>query len=148
MQSLGRVLAAGGPPADDDYWYESRGMTSTAGARVDMGSSITWSGMYAAVSYVSEDIAKVPFWMFERIARGKREAPEHWLHEKLHDQPNSAQSALEFREMMTAFSIMRGAGIAEKRGRRAAMEIVPLHPDLLAQNTGATGVLRYDYRDP
>lgn len=146
MQALGRILAIA---PQDDYWYESRGMASTAGARVDMGSAMTWSGMFAAVSYVSEDIGKVPFGMFERLESGKREAPNHWLHDKLHDQPNSTQTAFEFFEMMTAFAILRGAGIAEQRGRGLRdMEIMPLHPDLLVRNTARSGVLRYDYRDP
>ena len=147
MQSLGRVLAAG-PPAGDDYWYEPRGMASTAGARVDMSSAITWSGMWAAVSYVSEDIGKVPIGMFERVKRGKRAAPDHWLHDKLHDQPNSTQTAFDFFEMMTAFALLRGAGIAEQRGVGRAMEIVPLAPDLLSPNPSTSGALRYDYRDP
>ena len=147
MQALGRILAAS-PAAHDDYWYESRGTTSTAGVRVDMEGSISWSALYAGVSYVSEDVGKVPFGMYERVQRGKEPAPDHWLHAKLHDQPNTIQSALEWREMMTAWSIMRGLGISEQRGAGRTMEIVPLHPDLLKANPTKTGVLRYDYRDP
>ncbi len=147
MQALGRILA--GPAAHDDYWYEPRGMTSASGTRVDMTSSISWTSLYAAVSYVSEDIAKVPFGMYRRLARGKAPAPDHQLHGLLHDQPNATQTALEFREMMTAFSILRGAGVAEIRDQdRPSMALIPLHPDLLTRNTSRAGVLRYDYRDP
>ncbi len=148
MQALGRILAADGPPAHDDYWYEPKGMQSAAGARVDMSSAITWSGMYAAVSYVAEDIAKVPLVMFERVERGKEIATDHYLHEKLHDLPNSVQDALQFREMMTAFAILRGAGIAEIRGSLRDLEIVPLHPDLVRLDPSRSGALRYQYRDP
>lgn len=149
MQALGRILAE--RDAFDDSYYRTSfagGWRSSAGEAVDMETSISWSALYAAISYVSEDIAKVPFGMYETVERGKRPAPKHWLHEKLHDQPNKRQGALEWREMMTAWSIMRGVGISEQRGRGAAMEIVPLHPDLLTRNTSKSGVLRYDYRDP
>lgn len=149
MQALGRILAAGGPPAYDDYWYEPRGVESTSGTRVDMASSIGWTALYAGVAYIAEDIAKVPFGMLERLeGSNKQAAPGHWLHPLLHDQPNGTQGALEFREMMTAFAMLRGEGIAELRGTGRRRELVPLHPDLLSRNTNQAGALRYDYRDP
>jgi HK97 family phage portal protein len=144
VQALGRILARDG---FDDRWYGVT-TTTTSGQTVDMTSSIGWSALYAAVTYVSEDVAKVPFGMYERIPRGKRDAPEHWLHEKLHDQPNGIQTAIEWREMMTAWSIMRGIAFSEARGTGRSMEIVPLHPDLIRRDTSASGSLRYIYRDP
>lgn len=145
MQSLGRVLAA--TPAWDDKWYGNGGQASTAGPRVDMDSSLSWSGLYAAVSYVAEDTAKLPLVMYERVDRGKQAARDHYLYEKLHDQPNTEQTALEFREMATAFAILRGAGHAELVGRGRELQIVPLHPDLVKRDPTGSGI-RYTYRDP
>lgn len=145
MQSFGRVLAAA--PWDDKF-YATSGAVATAGVRVDMDSSLSWSGLYAAVSYVAEDVAKLPFVVYERSDRGKEPARTHRLYAKLHDMPNANQTALEFKEMVTAFAIMRGRGVAEIRGYGSGMEIVPLHPDLVREDDTQTDVRRYLYRDP
>jgi HK97 family phage portal protein len=151
MRDLGVVLASGGPPPYDDYWYGPRGVESASGVTVNMETTISWSAMYAAVSYVSEDIGKVPLNMYERLDRGKQPAPDHELQARLHDQPNQYQSALEWREMMTAIAILRAEAISEQRyGRRGLRDgqIVPLHPDLLRRDTNTNGVRRIWYRDP
>lgn len=155
MGVLGPVLAASGATASawDDRWYEGPAAVSSSGVRVSMDSALTVPAFYAGIAYISEDIAKVPLNMFEDLGdQGHRPAPKHYLQEKLHDQPNDYQTALEWREMMTAFAQLRGKGVSEIRrpaGGRPLLDdhYIPLHPDLVDEKTaGGKRVLKY--RDP
>ncbi len=122
---------------------------------------MTLPAFYAAVSYVSEDIAKIPLSIYEDLGdRGNQPARGHELQELLHNQPNKLQTALEWREGVAAVAMLRGKGINELRygpsmsyratpvraGQLSA--IVPLHPDLVREETLADGGRRYMYRDP
>jgi HK97 family phage portal protein len=153
MGILAPVLAASRSPWDD-YWYENRGTMSAAGVPVTMDTALSVPAFYAGVAYISEDVAKIPLNMYEDLGdKGHRPAPDHYLQRKLHDQPNSHQTALEFREMMTAFAMLRKFAIAEKRrvaGGRPILddELIPLHPDLVREEFLANGDRRYQYRDP
>lgn len=149
MGILARPLAAA--PAWDDRWYEGSGSMSRAGVTVTMDTALTIPAFYAGIAYVSEDIAKVPLKMYaDHGAEGHEPAPEHYLQGNL-DEPNEYQTSLEWREMMTAFALLRGRGISEIRpGARPLVddEYYPLHPDLVREEQLAGGGRRYMYRDP
>lgn len=148
MQSLGRVLAHD-EGAYDDRFYEPAG-TKVDGVRVTPDLAMNLDAVYACTSVIAEDIAKVPFGVYEDLGdKGKQPARGHPIHTLLHDQPNEYQSSLEWREMMTAFALLRGKGISEIRpGRRGPVDqLVPLNPDLVREETSRTGVRRYIYRD-
>ncbi len=154
MGVLGGVLAASRSPFDD-YWYGGRSSMSAAGVPVSMDTALTVPAFYAGIAYISEDISKVPLGMYENVGQGEdaghQPAPGHYLHDKLHDEPNDYQTALEFREMMTAFAQLRGKGVAEIRpGTRPLIEDqwYPLHPDLVREEQLVGGGRRYMYRDP
>ena len=107
--------------------------------------------VYACTTVVSEDIAKVPLQIFDQAGDDKNVARNHPLYELLHDQPNDYQTAIEFREMMTAFALNRDVGgVAEIiPGPRGPVDkLWPLHPDLVTREATTAGVIRYRYRDP
>lgn len=158
MSVLGPVLATV-PTAFDDYWYAPRSIE--VGGPVDPMSAMTIPQFYAAVAYVSEDIGKVPLNMYEDLGNeGKRPATEHALQERLHTRPNRHQGALEWREMVTAWAMLRGRSVNEVlygpstsypgRPVRAGdvAEIVPLHPDLIREESTGSGDRRWKYADP
>ncbi len=149
MGILGPVLSA--RPPWDDSWYENRGSMSAAGVQVSMDTALTVPAFYAGVAYVSEDIGKVPLKMYEDLGdAGHRPAPGYYLQDNL-DYPNDYQTSLEWREMMTAFALLRGRGISEIRpGPRPLIddEYYPLHPDLVRDERVDGGGRRYLYRDP
>jgi phage portal protein BeeE len=88
-----------------------------------MDTALTVPAFYAGVAYIAEDVGKLPLNMYEDLGdEGHRPAPNHYLQRKLHDQPNRHQTALEFREMMTAFAMLRKFAIAERRTRRRAAD--------------------------
>lgn len=163
MGVLGGVMAANAPAAWDDYWYTDRGAVSASGMHVTPEAALTLSHIYAGTAYIAEDIAKIPLNVFEILedggkqpvsasrARGSEIERAQALHHRLHSRPNRYQDALEWREMMTAFAVLRGRGVSEiRRGARPGYddEYVPLHPDLVHEETLRSGTRRYRYRDP
>jgi HK97 family phage portal protein len=120
--------------------------------------AMTLAIAYACTRVISEDIAKLPLHIYESLGTsGKELAPDHEWYDTLHDQANEFQTAIEMREMMTAFALNRGRGIAEKTTRRVRMrggqyvtrrEIVPLHPQLVTKRQTDAGDVYYEYVDP
>lgn len=153
MGLLAPVLAAAATPSPfDDFWYQPRYQGPGLQTYVSPDLAMTIPAVYACVGVIAEDIAKVPLSMYEDLGdQGNRPARNHPLQDVLHDQPNDWQTSIEFREMMTAFALLRGKGIAEiKPGPRGPVDqLVPLHPDLIHEERGkgSTGP-RFVYRDP
>lgn len=153
MSFIGRTLAATTvipfTPATYDDTYRDR--IGQAIVRVSPDGAMAIPAVYACTTVISEDIAKVPLQMFEALTDGKQIAREHPIYDLLHDQPNEWQTALEFREMMTAFALNRDNGaVAEiiKGPRGPVDQIVPLDPDLVTREITDEGKLRYRYQDP
>lgn len=152
MGALGRVLANADPY--DDRWYGMRERANSAGVDVNADSIMTLPAFYAGVTLIAETIATVPLDMFQRTTingqRGKQDAPNHPLDELLHSRPNEYQTAVEFREMVSAFAILRKFGIAEIRpGPRGPVDqLIPLHPDLVERKVLTDGTRVYKYSDP
>jgi HK97 family phage portal protein len=150
MGVLGPVLAADaglGRALDDRYYPGTYGQLG----EITPETALSVPAVYACTALISEDIAKVPYGMYEDMGEaGNKAAPAHPLHELLHDQPNEYQTALEFREMITAFALLRGKGIARIHdGRRGPVDTLePLHPDLVTEETTRSGIRRFKYRNP
>jgi len=151
MSFIGRTLAATTIVPFTPATYDAAFADANLPAVVTPDGAMAIPAVYACTTVISEDIAKVPLQVFEAIDDGKRLAREHPLYDLLHDQPNDVQTALEFREMMTAFALNRDiGGVAEiKPGRRGAVSaLIPLHPDLLTREVTDGGRIRYRYQDP
>lgn len=148
MGLLAPVLAAGfGPALVDGYWTNSNRYSLTDGVSLDDALAIP--AFYDGVALISEDIAKAPCHIFEDLGEAGRRHPENMpLEELLQYAPNPWQTAFEFKEFMTACSMLRQFGIAEIiPGRRGPVDqLVPLHPDLVREETKPSH--RFLYRDP
>lgn len=153
MGALGRVMAGDvsipfTPSTYDQALTSSKWM---AGIDVTPDVAMTIDAVYACTTVISESIATAPLHMYETLGEdGKRPAPDHPLEEKLHDEPNDYQTAIEFREMMTAFALLRGKGVAEVLpGPSGPVDQVrPLHPDLIVEEVTQSGRRRFRYNDP
>jgi HK97 family phage portal protein len=120
--------------------------------------AMTLSIAYACTRVVSEDIGKVPLQIYENLGNDRKQvARDHEWYDALHSQSNEFQTAIEFREMMTAWALNRGRGIAEKTTRRVRMrgglsvirrELIPLHPSLIHRKMVDDGSIVYEYADP
>jgi HK97 family phage portal protein len=132
------TLARAGPDAEtanDRMWGEwSDSNHSGAGVPVNSETAMRHVAVMACVAVLSEDVAKIPFGIFERLPNGgKRPALNHHLH-KLLRAPNRWQTGFEFKEMMQAALVLRGNAYAVTvRDDRAREQIlVPIHPDRVA----------------
>lgn len=140
-----------GSAAAADAWYQREGSVGTiAGMEVTPSSAMHVGAVYACTSVISETLAAVPLHMYEQAGESRKVATNHPLEELLHDQPNRYQTSLEFREMMTAFALLRGRGVAEiiPGPRGPVDQLRPLAPDLVKAKTLPDGTMKWEYRDP
>lgn len=108
------------------------GNTPTTSGKVVTGSSALGVTTYfACLRAISEDVAKLPFIVYERLEpRGKKRLTNHPVYRVLHDQGNEYMSAMSVRETVTHFALGWGDGYAEivydKRGNLQGL--YPIHP--------------------
>lgn len=120
------------------------------GGSITPGRAESLSTVYACVSAISETIASLPLILYRRTPdEGRERAPDHPLYRVLHEQPNALQTALEFREMMTAMVLLRGNAHAEIiRGNDGQVRaLIPLMPDRVTTLQLDNGRLAYDVTD-
>lgn len=123
MNWLGYEKRTDGDPYWENYAVLRNGVS---------GSAQSVSTVYACVQTISETIASLPLFLYRRSEDGGREtAPDHPLYRVLHDRPNGQQTALEFREQMQSFVLLRGNAYAEiGRGWDGQVRsLEPIHPD-------------------
>ena len=133
MKIIERALSAIGferRSADaDPYWSNFAALRDGS---VTPRSAEGLSAVYACVAAISETIASLPLQLYKRTDNdGRDTAKDHPLYRVLHDQPNEIQTALEFREQMTAAMLLRGNAYARIiRGTDAQVrKLLPLAND-------------------
>lgn len=112
----------------DQYWANFEALRT---GTVTPATAEGISAVYACVSAISETIGSLPLAVYRKTDAGREKAPDHALYRVLHDQPNDRQSALEFREQMTAHMLLRGNAYARivRGGDGQVRQLIPLHPD-------------------
>lgn len=131
-------------------WAGDNGRTP-AGVRVTPETALQCSAFLACVRVISESVASLPLHLYRRLPDGgKAKAADQPLYRMLHQQPNPWQTAMEFREQMTALYLMYGNSFAEIRPGAfgAVSELWPLHPSRMEVERLENGQLRYKYREP
>jgi HK97 family phage portal protein len=120
------------------------------GGSVTTARAESLSAAYACVAAISETIASLPLILYRRTDdEGRERATEHPLYPVLHDQANELQTALEFREMMQAMTLLRGNAHAEIiRGNDGQVTaLMPLLPGTVTTLQLDNGRLAYDVAD-
>jgi HK97 family phage portal protein len=131
--------------AKDPSWNHPLLAGGTTPARAESLSTV-----YACVSAISETIASLPLILYKRTPDdGRERAPEHPLYSVLHDQPNELQTALEFREMMQAITLLRGNAHAEiiRGSDGQVIELRPILPGSISTLQLDNGNIAYDVSD-
>ncbi len=100
-----------------------------SGVHVNPHTALALSAYFASIRAISEDVAKVPLILYERLpGGGKERRTDLPLHKLLHDQPARDMTALTLRETMTAHALGWGNGYAEivrtRGGDIAALELI------------------------
>lgn len=121
---LERRSVAGGDP----YWNN---FASLSNGTVNAHTAQGVSAVYAAVSAISETIASLPLILYKRDGEGRSPATAHPLYRVLHDQANDHQTALEFRELMQSWVLLRGNAYARivTGNDGQVIALLPLSPD-------------------
>lgn len=112
------------------------------------------STVWACVRLISNSIATMPLFVYERTESGGREtrkvARDHWLYPILHDSPNADQTAFEFRRLLSWNLLLWGNFYALKapgtRGRFRALD--HLDPGRMTVRRLEDGSRQYIYADP
>lgn len=105
---------------------------SLTGAPVNAQTAFGLTAFSAGVHAISEDIAKLPFIVYEDLKpRGKRRAEDHPLYPVLHDKANPAMTAFIWREVSVAHLVSWGNCYSEivRNDLGEVVELWPLPPD-------------------
>lgn len=105
---------------------------SVSGESVNESSSMALSAYFASIRAISEDVAKLPLFVYKRLQpRGKeRVGQSDTVQQILHDAANEEMSAMSFRETITAHALGYHGGFAEivRDGAGRAVALWPLDP--------------------
>jgi HK97 family phage portal protein len=121
-----------------------------AGVYVDTDVALTYSTVWACVRVVSETVAQLPWKVYQKTAKGKKEVSSDkntiaWL---LHVQPNPETTAFRFKRLMAAHVLTRGNAYAEierdVQGR--VLWLWPIHPDRV-KPVRVDGALAYEVKN-
>lgn len=121
---------------------------TASGITVTPDTALRNTAVLAAVRVLSESVASLPLLTYERVDRGKRRAPEHWLYTLLHDAPNPEMTAFEWRELGMVHLTLWGNFYNEIEFNRAGRPVAlwPLRPDTMTIVREGTGlVYRYAF---
>lgn len=131
----------------DTYWKD---FAALRGSAVTPATAETLSTVTACVSAISETIGSLPLHVFKRTESGRERVSDHPLARTLHDAPNERQTALEFREQMTAAMLLRGNAYARiVRGNDGQVrQLLPIHNDRVSVLDLENGRIGYEVTRP
>lgn len=113
-----KLATTAGDPAD---WLRGAlgGSSTASGIRVNPQIALTLPAYFAAIRAISEDVAKVPLFVYRRLEpRGKDRVTSDPRHKLLHDQANALMTAMAFRETIMSHALGWGNGYGEIVFRR------------------------------
>jgi HK97 family phage portal protein len=117
---------------DPAAWFiDALGGASTlSGQNVNHESAMELDSYFAAVRNISEDVAKLPLNIYEKIDGGKILTSDHFAQTLLHDYANPNMSSMDLFQTMLHWSLSYGNGYAEivRNGKGEAVEMWPIHP--------------------
>lgn len=148
------ILSVFRPRAQADWsnpevWSPAWGAVrmTTAGEKVSPDRAMALPVAYACLRNIPEDLAKLPFVLYERMdPRGRRRATDFYLYPKLHDEPNPDMGSFSFRETLTHWALGWGNGYAEiqRDNRGRVLYLWPIHPSRARIDRNKAGEIVYE----
>jgi HK97 family phage portal protein len=124
------AIGIGGAPSASQYLPGVvTGRKSAAGVRVNPVNSMQVAAYYAAIRNISEDIGKIPSWIFKADqGGGKSRQRQHSVDILLSKKPNNEMTPISMKQTVTANALGWGNGYAEiiRNGRGDPMELIPI----------------------
>lgn len=114
-----------------EYFAFGGGMDTASGVRINEGNALAISAVYECVRVISDTVASLPFFVYQRTKSGKDRATDHPLYEVLHTMPNSLMTPFEFKQTMQGHLCLWGNAFAQiiRNGAGNVIELWPLRPD-------------------
>lgn len=130
-----------------NWWFESVGVRTSSGMRVNADTAMSLSAVFRAVALVSGHMALLPVRFYKR---GTRNCVAHPLLKLLNYQPNRWQNGFEWREMLQGHLELRGNAYNEiyDDGRGNITELIPRHPDKVRIEVMPDGDYRFRITNP
>ena len=118
-----------------------------SGKNVNARTAIQVSAVYACVRVIAENVASLPFSVYEQDKNGSKKAIDHPLYHLLHDEPNSEMTSFVWREAMLTHLLLWGNSYCQilRAGRGNIIGIYPLLPDRMEVDRDDKGKLTYAY---
>jgi len=147
VEILTRAKPATKPDIWSDYWFTAPSYTASSGVEVDEDKAMRYSAVWACVKVISEDLASLPLFVYQRRGNGKERAIDHPLYRILHDAPNPEMSAMSFREALEAHVLTYGNAYAEiqRNLRGQVVGLWPLDPARMTIDRDENNELEYEY---
>lgn len=113
------------PPA---WLLDSFGAQPTSsGVYVSEQSALRYSTVWLCQKILSETIGMLPLKVHERLERGRRPRPDHWL-SRLLAEPHPDLTTMQFLELLEAYLAIWGNSYWEIEWAGGGLEAVALHP--------------------
>lgn len=122
------------------------GTSTLAGEIVSPGTAAQVAAVFCAIKILAETIGMISLDVYQQKGGSIHPLPKHPLQFRLHNEPNEDQTAIEWREMMTAQLALWGNGCSRKvyRGQRLAA-LIPLQYQALQIRKTPNGKKIYRY---
>lgn len=114
------------PGPGDDFWYNPIG-TNYSGVKVTPESAMGCTAVLGCVRVIAETFAGLPFGLYRRKGDSRKRDYTNPIHKLISTQPCGWMTSFEWREMQTAFVLLRGNAYAQKVYSRRG-ELVSLNP--------------------
>jgi len=127
------------------------GHESSSGVVVSVENAMRNPAMFRALSLISYAMGTFPFHLID--AETKEHAKDHPLYRLLHREPNSFQTAFDFRTLMQLRALVKGDAYALiirsrqiRSGRDEVVQLIPLDSDRVTVTQAADWSLSYKYQ--
>jgi len=106
------------------------GRRTSAGVTITPEKALSLSVYYACLHVISEDLGKLPLFVYRQTADGKKRLLDHPAYRLLHVSPNEDMGSMTFRETLTHHAMGWGGGFAEiiRDGQNRPVELGVIHP--------------------
>lgn len=131
-------------PGGDSYWQDFAAL-STGPVNATTAQGI--AAVFACTQVIAETVSTLPFHLYRDNGGTREKVRSHPLYRVIHTQPNPEQTAMEFRELMTAQVLLTGNAFARivRDSKGQVSELWPLS-NVSVQRL-PSGRLAYEYTD-
>jgi HK97 family phage portal protein len=127
-----KSVTVGPETSANEFWEKLLGQAaSKAGIRVDWKTALQYSTAQACVRIIAEDIAQLPFAVYQSKDKESQEIPAHPIHRLIKTKPNDDQTAFEMREQLGLHLVLTNNAYCWKNiVRGQVVELTPYAPHL------------------